>query len=280
MLITRCRNLQELAICSFSSSARVFDFDRVIEGHWLKLHTLTLGPFGYQSDFTIGPPSLTAESGLGAFLGRHANLKYIRFIWSFKRWMSPETIPMHLSSSSLPVLDTVIGVYQQVAELPNPKTIQSLDLTSEPVYETRLATVCPILQSLTNLTSLDIWTHIVDSTRDHTHFFQSILSSCPKLTDFHFMCTTSFTVVCYIFLFCLVNMLTSRLLETAQTTHHTTSSPPPSQTVLTDKRTQISRRKYAFNRSQNSQTQPVLKTDQCSLGSRAVSQSSQTGRSI
>lgn len=253
MLITRCQNLQELAICSFSSSARVFDFNRIIEGHWPKLHTLTLGPFGYQSDFTVGPLLLTVESGLSAFLGRHTNLKYIRFLWSFKRWMSPETIPMLLSTSSLPVLDTFIGVYQQVAELPNPRAIQSLDLTSEPVYESRLITVCPILQSLTNLTSLDIWIHIVDSTRDHTNFFRSILSSCPKLTDFHFMCTTSFTVVCYISFLASMFTITCRFLETSQTAHHTTSSPPSSQTVFADERTQISRRKYDFYCSQNSQ---------------------------
>ncbi|KDR79531.1 hypothetical protein GALMADRAFT_63638 [Galerina marginata CBS 339.88] len=196
MLIHRCPDLQELAICSFSSSARVFDFDRITEGHWPKLHTLTLGSFGYQSDFSLGPPALdgTSEPSLGRFLDLHTDLKYIRFLWNFKRWMSPDTIPMHLSSGALPVLDTFIGVYQQLAELPNPEAVETLDLTCEPVYESRLGTVCPILRSLTNLTSLDIWTHVFDPSRDHTHFFYSILTACPKLTDFHFMCTTSFTV--------------------------------------------------------------------------------------
>ncbi len=88
-----------------------------------------------------------------------------------------------------------IGVYQQLAELPHPEAIETLDLTCEPVYETRLDTVCPILLRLTNLTSLDIWTHVFDINADHSQFFISVLSSCPKLTDFHFMCTTSFTVV-------------------------------------------------------------------------------------
>ncbi|PPQ93590.1 hypothetical protein CVT25_005470 [Psilocybe cyanescens] len=192
MLLTRCPDLQELAICSFSSSARVFDFDRITEGHWPKLHTLTLGSFGYQSDFSLGPPALT--STLSAFLDLHTDLKYIRFLWNFKRWMSPDEIPMRLASSSLPALDTFIGVYQQLAELPNPQAIETLDLTCEPVYESRLAAVCPILRTLTNLTSLDIWTHVLNPSQDHALFFFSILTSCPKLTDFHFMCTTSFTV--------------------------------------------------------------------------------------
>jgi len=196
MLITRCPNLQELAICSFSSSARVFDFDQITEGHWPKLHTLTLGSFGYQPDFTIGPPSLSLETGLTAFLDRHTELKYVRFLWNFKRWLSPDSIPMYLSSSSLPALDTFIGVYQQLATLPNPQTIQTVDLTCEPLYDMRLGATCSTLQSLTNLTSLDIWAHVGDSNGgDQSRFFRSILLACPKLTDFHFMCTTGFTVV-------------------------------------------------------------------------------------
>ena len=141
------------------------------------------------------------ETGLAAFLERHTELKYVRFLWNFKRWLSPDAIPMDLSSLSLPVLDTFIGIYQQLAELPNPQTIQTVDLTCEPVYDTRLSAICSTLQSLTNLTSLDIWAHIADSNRDHSHLFCSILSSCPKLIDFHFMCTTGFTAVCVFFWF-------------------------------------------------------------------------------
>ncbi|KIM38487.1 hypothetical protein M413DRAFT_447723 [Hebeloma cylindrosporum] len=190
MIINRCPDLEELAICSFSSSARVFNFERITEGCWPKLHTLTLGSFGYQPDFTLGPPS----TSLGRFLDQHTELKYVRFLWNFKRWMSPDTIPMNLSPDALPALDTFIGVYQQLAELPCPQALETLDLTCEPVYESRLGTICPILRRLTNLTNLDIWTHVFDPSRDHSHFFYSILVACPNLTDFHFMCTTSFTV--------------------------------------------------------------------------------------
>ena len=239
MIITRCPNLQELAICSFSSSARVFDFDRITEGHWPKLHTLTLGSFGYQSDFTLGPPALTNEAGLAHFLNMHTELKYVRFLWNFKRWMSPDTIPMHLSSSSLPVLDTFIGVYQQLAELPNPQAVETLDLTCEPVYESRLTTVCPILRSLTKLTSLDIWTHVFDPRRDHTLFFRSILAACPKLTDFHFMCTTSFTVVRTSASRLSISQLNALSIAATQATDHSTPPPPRLETLFTNKRPQI-----------------------------------------
>lgn len=235
MLVNRCPNLQELAICSFSSSARVFDFDRITEAHWPKLHTLTLGSFGYQSDFTLGPSALSNEEGLNSFLDRHNELKYIRFLWNFKRWMSPDYIPMQLSSGSLPALDTFIGVYQQLADLPNPHTIETLDLTCEPVYENRLNTICPVLENLTNLTSLDVWIHLFESGRDHSMFFRSILQCCPKLTDFHFMCTTSFTIVSSDPIKKILS-LTLFLLETPEATHQPALLSTSSQTLLSYQR--------------------------------------------
>ncbi|KAJ3562318.1 hypothetical protein NP233_g9653 [Leucocoprinus birnbaumii] len=190
MIIKHCPNLEELAICSFSSSSRVFDFEPAMAGHWPKLHTLTLGSFGYQSDFLLGPPS--DPRSLGDFLTRHTALKYIRFLWNFKRWMSPETMPMHLGHTALPNLDTYIGVYQQLAELPHPESVETLDLTCEPMYESRLNEVCEVLSRLTELVSLDIWTHVMNPARDNTGFYRTLVQAVPKLTDFHFMCTTGF----------------------------------------------------------------------------------------
>ena len=142
MILNNCPDLQELAICSFSSSSRVFNFERITQGRWPKLHTLTLGSFGYQNDFTLGPPGLIEadddndngprndgdndnDTSLGQFLDLHPELKYVRFLWNFKRWMSPTTIPLPLSSSpsaatSLPNLDTFIGIHQQLSHIPHP----------------------------------------------------------------------------------------------------------------------------------------------------------------
>ncbi|KAF9456661.1 hypothetical protein BDZ94DRAFT_331836 [Collybia nuda] len=190
MILHRCPDLEELAVCSFSSCTRIFDVLRVTEGHWPSLNSLTLGSFGYQSDFTLGPAD---DQALADFLEDHSTLQFIRLQWNFKRWMSPSDIPMHLPKTALPKLDTFIGIYQQLAELPNPGSIETLDLTCEPLHESRLETICPILQNLTSLTCLDIWAHVRAPNQDHNNLFYSILSSCPKLTDFHFMCTTSFT---------------------------------------------------------------------------------------
>lgn len=192
MILHRCPDLEELAICSFSSCTRIFDILRVTEGHWPSLHSLTLGSFGYQSDFTLGPAD---EPAFSEFLEDHSSLQFIRLQWNFKRWMSPNEVPMLLHSTALPKLDTFIGIYQQLAHIPNPSSIETLDLTCEPLHESRLEAICPILSSLTSLTCLDIWAHVRAPNQDHDYLFHAILSSCPKLTDFHFMCTTSFTFV-------------------------------------------------------------------------------------
>ncbi|KAG5644424.1 hypothetical protein DXG03_008519 [Asterophora parasitica] len=174
MLIERSPDLEELSI-----SAR-----------WQKLHSLTLGSFGYMRDFTLGAADAASFS---EFLECHPTLRYIRLQWNFKRWMSPTQVPMHLSPNALPELDTFVGIYQQVSELPNRKTIETLDLTCEPLHEERLGIICPILRTLTSLVSLDLWTHLLYPNQDNTRFFFSILSSCPGLIDLHFMCTMTFT---------------------------------------------------------------------------------------
>ncbi|KAG5638607.1 hypothetical protein H0H81_011497 [Sphagnurus paluster] len=157
---------------------------------WPKLCSLALGSFGYQSDFSLGPAD---EVSFSHFLDSHPSLKYIRLQWNFKRWMSPVEVQLDLSPDALPELDTFVGIYQQLNRLPNRDTIETLDLTCEPLHESRVDIICPILQSMTSLTSLDLWTHVLNPNEDNTRFFTTILSACPKLTDFHFMCTMTFT---------------------------------------------------------------------------------------
>lgn len=268
MLLNHCPDLHELAICSFSSSSRVFNFGRVTQGRWPKLHTLTLGSFGYQSDFSLGPPGLIEDDDaneddtnnhsdsknpvltLGQFLDLHSELKYIRFLWNFKRWMSPNLIPLSFSSTtstSLPNLDTFIGIYQQLINIPHPEKVETLDLTCEPVYENRLTVVVPILKKLTGLTSLDIWMHMVDVTSgrgwgdNQMGFFRTVLEACPGLVDFHFMCTTSFTAVCPSPPICLPSPNLTRFLGSFNPPNRQPLSPPASKTILIDQRTQIRR---------------------------------------
>ncbi|KAG9220200.1 hypothetical protein CCMSSC00406_0007105 [Pleurotus cornucopiae] len=192
MLLKRCPDLEEITLCSFSSSARLLAFDRITAGRFPKLHTLTLGSFGYTSDFTISYPG-SDSSTFSDFLANHDSLKHIRLSWNFKRWVSPETIPMHLPPTALSNLQTYIGIYQQLSELPHPESIETVDLTCEPIYEIRLRDITPVLNRLTSLTTLDIWVYIPNTTNDYTTFFMTLLQACPKLTELHFMCTTGFT---------------------------------------------------------------------------------------
>ncbi|KAJ4491431.1 hypothetical protein C8J55DRAFT_449980 [Lentinula edodes] len=198
MLLTKCPNMQDLTLSSFSSSTRLLNVDRLCtaEANWPKLHSLTLGSFGYNDDFELNSPS--DDAAFGAFLSKHTELKYLRLSWNFKRWMSPETIPLSLEPTALPHLSTFVGVHQQLAVLPQPalSSIEILDLTCEPLFAGRLdgvGGVCSTLAKLSALTSLDLWLHIPEF-KDHSTFFKGLMEACPKLTELHFMCTTSFGV--------------------------------------------------------------------------------------
>ncbi|TFK71967.1 hypothetical protein BDN72DRAFT_876816 [Pluteus cervinus] len=97
MLFHSCPDLTELTLCSFSSSARLFDVHNVSQGRWPKLHTLTLGSFGYQADF-----SLTAPAGTPVGLGGAAfSLGSIPTITT----TTTTTVPTTSGSSITPVVD-------------------------------------------------------------------------------------------------------------------------------------------------------------------------------
>ncbi|KAG6867373.1 hypothetical protein C0993_003650 [Termitomyces sp. T159_Od127] len=163
--------------------SRVFDVLPVTQARWPKLRTLTLGSFGYQTDFSLG----TAEEiSFSLFLDNHPMLNYLRLQWNFTRWISPPDLRLELSPSALPQLDTFLGIYQQLAKLPNRSSIETLELTCEPLNETRLTQICPLLQSLTSLTSLDLWTCLTG--QDNINLFSSktlkqLLSQLHLLPD-------------------------------------------------------------------------------------------------
>ncbi|KAJ7580253.1 hypothetical protein C8J56DRAFT_1169471 [Mycena floridula] len=208
MLIDRCPDLEELTICSFSSSARVFSIQPLTSASWPKLNSVTLGSFGYQDDFSLNPHAYA----LGTFLSKHNSLEYLRLAWNFKRWLSPDAVPLHLHESHLlddsestassehvvgllPKLTSFIGIYQQLAELPHPEVLESLDLTCEPIYDNRMTALCDILGKCTSVTSLDIWMHVQEHQDDiFETLLKDLLVECKTLVNFHFMCTTGFGV--------------------------------------------------------------------------------------
>ncbi|KAG6835456.1 hypothetical protein H0H93_001306 [Arthromyces matolae] len=137
MLIKRSPDLEELVICSLSSSTRKFEFAPITEARWPKLHTLTLGSFGYTEDFSLG---IAEDASFTRFFG------------------SPYDLQMELAPAALPNIKSFSGIYQHLAKLPNIHDIHTLDLTCEPIPKHRLSThICPLLASLTSLTTLDIW---------------------------------------------------------------------------------------------------------------------------
>jgi hypothetical protein len=87
---------------------------------------------------------------LGPFLAAHPRLTDLS-IHPF-----PDTLPLRLPATALPVLTTFVGVYHHVAELPRPEVLQTLDLTGAPVGAAELPAVVRALRRLVALTSLDV----------------------------------------------------------------------------------------------------------------------------
>lgn len=105
---------------------------------------------------------------------------------------------MALAPRSLPRLGTFVGIYQQLAEIPieHRRTIETVDLTCEPVYEMRVDQVCGVLSTMTQLRCLDVWVHIIRDGRDNSQFFERLVGACgEELEELHFMCTTPFAKV-------------------------------------------------------------------------------------
>ncbi|KAJ6563817.1 hypothetical protein B0H19DRAFT_1219689 [Mycena capillaripes] len=189
MILNRCPNLTELTLCSFSASHRLFNIDRVTEGRWPKLFSLTLGAFGYNRDFTLAAPP---AAPFATFLAAHSSLSYLRLAWNFKRWMSPDADDA--MTFSLPrTLDAFSGVVQQLSGgVGCSSSLTSLDLMCEPLYTARGPALCAALRALPMLRSLELWIHVPDPLAGHEAFFRELWGAAPGLEDLHFMCTTAF----------------------------------------------------------------------------------------
>ncbi|KAF8171023.1 hypothetical protein K438DRAFT_1853153 [Mycena galopus ATCC 62051] len=185
MILNRCPNLRELTLCSFSASFRLFDINRVTEGHWPELSSLTLGAFGYDIDFTITTPPAAPFT---AFLAAHPTLSFIRLAWNFKRWMSPDDI---MEVPFPPALDKFSGIMQQLP-VNGCSTLTTLDLMCEPLYAARKPALCTALRGLPKLTKFELWVHVADPRAGLEEFFLDLWRAAPRLEDLHFMCTTSF----------------------------------------------------------------------------------------
>jgi hypothetical protein len=189
MILNRCPNLTELTLCSFSASNRLFNIDRVTEGRWPELSSLTLGAFGYNSDFTLAAPPAAPFT---TFLAAHPSLSYLRLVWNFKRWMSPDADDK-MTLTFPPTLDAFSGIVQQLSGGPNySSSLTSLDLMCEPLYTARAPALCTALRALPMLTNLELWIHVPDPRAGHEAFFRELWGAAPGLEDVHCMCTTAF----------------------------------------------------------------------------------------
>lgn len=217
MINTRCsQTLSELHICSFSPGRFTFDVGPLFRSvsaetgaagtRFPKLTSLTLGVFGYQSDYTV--PSMPCML-LGGFLADHPSITYLRVLWNFKRWLSPDDLSFFPPSATalsspqrqvLPKLDTFVGAYQQLASIPleSRKHIHTIDLTCEPLYELRAQKAWEVLKTVQGLKVLDVWIYLPshspggpgEESEGSERIFTKLVDACTGLEEMHFMCTT------------------------------------------------------------------------------------------
>ncbi|KAF7372077.1 F-box domain-containing protein [Mycena venus] len=183
MILNRCPNLTDLTLCSFSASHRLFNIDRVTEGRWPELSSLTLA-----TSHSLRPPA----APFATFLAAHPSLSYLRLVWNFKRWMSPDADDK-MNLRLPPTLDVFSGIVQQLSGGAGcSSSLTSLDLMYEPMYPARAPALCTALRALPMLTNLELWIHVPDPSTGHEVFFRELWGAAPGLEDVHFMCTTAF----------------------------------------------------------------------------------------
>ncbi|KIY72621.1 hypothetical protein CYLTODRAFT_367382 [Cylindrobasidium torrendii FP15055 ss-10] len=174
MLKENCPDLEELNMCSFSPTSRLFDVSPITSARWPSLKCLVLGSFGYDSEW---PFALNCDMDeVNEWVGKHEALELMRFVWNCRRWLSPSEVP------ALPCtrLELYSGLFQQIP-IRSAATLTSLDLTMEPMMDDRVEELCTVLQLLTKLESLDIWLH--------SEHVDDVLDACPAMKEFHFMST-------------------------------------------------------------------------------------------
>ncbi|KAJ3751575.1 hypothetical protein EV360DRAFT_89600 [Lentinula raphanica] len=145
------------------------------DAYWPKLLSLTLGSFGYNDDFELNSPS--NDAAFGAFLSKHSELKYLRLSWNFKRWMSPETIPLALEPTALPNLTTFVGVHQQLAVLPTTRCTPPTGSFFDRNPGSHLQTV---VRWEIGWCRRNLGLHIdIPEFKDHSTFFRGLMEACP-----------------------------------------------------------------------------------------------------
>lgn len=196
MLHDRCPNLERLAITSRSPYVRSHDFSPIVLGHWPQLKSLTVGPFGHYMGYagTVGP-RIHHDARFVSFLARHSRLEELNLVWELRTPLdsTPPFVPFTrpLASEALPNLKAFTGIWQQLQALPNLTQLEALNLTCEPLVESRFDEVAHIIERLPNLLSLTIeFDSVGHRQRDSgsRSLFKVISSSCPKLEELDLIC--------------------------------------------------------------------------------------------
>lgn len=175
MLINRCPDLRDLVL----DGSGFLDVDRIVEGVWPNLRTLTISYIGGSSAFAH-------------FLVGHPTLRKLETSHGFR------LEPSELVGIALPVLESfkVCGWSQDLHSFTfaSFSRLQHLDLRQDPFIFHRwfIDDTCNNLQSLTELESLCVrmGTKLADP-----DVFGRVLRACPKILNFEVLSSYPLKVV-------------------------------------------------------------------------------------
>ncbi|KAJ7438282.1 hypothetical protein B0H11DRAFT_1752929 [Mycena galericulata] len=187
MLLDRCPNLEELTLRLFYSSHSLREMDRLTSGVFPRLRALHLEIWFYNRDPVFSQPSVER---LGPFLSAHPSITELSILpyTSDREGKYPDALPLFLTRGALPWLASFVGVYQHLAELPDPAWIEVLDLTGDPIERVSIEVVGRVLKGLVSLRSLDI--RLAEA--EDGLLLRMVISACPGLTTLRVMFPVNF----------------------------------------------------------------------------------------
>ncbi|KAJ7141679.1 hypothetical protein C8R43DRAFT_892614 [Mycena crocata] len=187
MLLSRCPTLEELRLRLFHSSHSLHALDALTAAVYPNLRVLHVEMWVSTLDSASSQP---APEQFGRFLSAHPNLTELN-IYPFtddREGRLPAVLPLCLPPTALPCLTSFVGVYQHIAELPNVQSLETLDLTGEPVGSGSIDTVARVLRRLGSLRSLDIR---LGDARNGV-LLHAVVSACPGLATLRVMFPVNF----------------------------------------------------------------------------------------
>lgn len=193
MLITRCPNLEHLAIDGQSTNPDTyFDARELLHGRWPKLRSLSIGDVVLNGH--VGVHS-TLDPPIRSFFNAHRTLEALQLQSRAQSVAAPEVF-VDLHPDALAKVSAFSGTLDQVQALPACASLKTLRVPEVMTYHEGTMSISASLAALPSLASLTI-AFCPDQGYDNGSTLRAVVAACPHLhhLDFTVACRPSFTIV-------------------------------------------------------------------------------------